>query len=70
MTYTFTYYDGNTGNEIEFETFNEAMYAAVYKWDRLTRTERKAYTDCDKGGLFMVFDDNGDCVADFSELVE
>ena len=69
MTYTFGYYNGNVGNEETFETFNEAMRFADYKWNHLTPTERKAYTDCDKGGFFMIFDDAGFAVVDFSEVL-
>jgi hypothetical protein len=70
MKYVFIYNNGNTGSEIEFDTVEQAIDEAEIKWGYLTRKERRKYTDRTQGGLFMVTDEEGILVRDWSEEVE
>lgn len=72
QTFTFGYYDGNSGVEMTFDSYEEAEKEAEYKWDRLTPKEKIKYTDPDTGAYFAIFEGGNsidDCiiVRDFAE---
>lgn len=52
MRHLVQYGDQNAGVEREFDSFEEALDWAEYKWDRLTPSERQAYSS--NGGYFLV----------------
>lgn len=63
--FKFVYFDGNAGDEMEFETYEEALREACSKWDRLTDAEKISYTDSDKGAYFTIEDEDGSFVIEF-----
>ena len=68
--YTFEDFNGNCGDGYEYETVEEALDAADYKWSHLTRRERRTYITHDQGAVFVVCDPEGRCVKDFTETDE
>lgn len=73
--FTFGYYDGNVGNEIAFDTYEEALAEARMYWNHLTHKEKKRTTDGKEGAYFCVFEggndiDNCKVVKDFAEELE
>ena len=68
MSYTFEEYNGNCGDVYEFETVEEALDAAEYKWNRnLNARQKKAYLARKNGEVFMVCDSEGMCIKNFLE---
>lgn len=68
--YVFSYYDGNNGTEIAFDTFKGALKEAENKWSHLTKREKIKYTDISNGAYFCVFEkfdeDDWDVIVDFA----
>lgn len=58
MTYTLCTYNGNTGREDTYETFEDAKREGDDAWSHLTPEEKRRWTDGDAGACFYISRNN------------